>query len=76
MSDFFGFQRETFLSEQRLAFRVRQPMGVMLLTGITDGGPYLPFEPPINLGRLYTRHMPGIIEMERAERRNRRRSDA
>jgi len=57
-----------FRAEMRNAFTVRRPSALMTITGLTDD--FRP--PPINLGRLYTRHMRGIIEMERAERRKRR----
>ena len=62
--DFFQRERAAFRAEQRLAFSVMRPRSFMIITGLVDDhGP-----PPLNLGRLYTRHSLGIIEMERVRR--------
>lgn len=64
----FQRNRAVFMAEQRLAFTVRPPTAFMCITGLSDG-----YErPTINLGRLWTRHMPGIIEAERDQRRRAR----
>jgi hypothetical protein len=66
--DFYRLQQASFRAELRNAFTVSQPNAFMTITGLADGhGPL-----PINLGRLYTRHMRGIIEMERDQRRRAR----
>lgn len=71
MTDYTYWQRSrsSFLAEQRLALSVKRPTTFLAITGITsDSEPQREYRPP-----LWTRHMLGVIEAERDQRRRRKR---
>ena len=62
----FEERRRNYMIQEYLAFTVMHQKAFICITGIADGPGGLE---PINLGRLWTRHSAGMIELERDRRR-------